>query len=162
LVYPAGFYERVEVEMPAFPFVGYFDSVESSDPVTCKLESPEFGEPSPEFLDVQGGQVRNVLDGQDDVLGLLAFLCPPADLFLPLALEVGSAFRAVEAVAAIGEFADCSTIPTLGHGVEGVAILKTIGLLGVSLQSEFGGYGVFVNGCLAPKVLLTPFDWALG
>lgn len=162
MVNPLGFNECVQVEVPAFPLVGYFDAVEAADPVACKLESPEFGEPSAEFLHVQAGEMWNVLDGQDDVLGLLAFLGPPADLFLPLALEVGSAFRAIKSVAAIGEFPDRPTIPALGYGVVGVAILKTTGFLGVAFQSEFGCYGVFVNGCLAPKLLLTPLDWALG
>jgi hypothetical protein len=104
----------------------------------------------------------NVLDGEDDVFGLLAFPGPPADLFLPLALEVGSALRAVKPVAPVREFADCSTVSALGYGVVGVAVLKTGGFLGVALQSEFGGYGVFVDCCFAPKFLLTPFDWALG
>jgi hypothetical protein len=98
------------MDMPAFAVIGYLEPVETTLPVACKLTAPKAGEHRPEFVNVLGPEIVDVLDRQNDMLWLRDSDGPPADLFVGLVLEVVCTFRAEKEVTAIGEFPDLGTL----------------------------------------------------
>jgi hypothetical protein len=123
-VNPFGIYQSMEVQVPARLVVGALDPIETTFPVPGELSASEFGEHCPEFIHVAGGQVPDILDGEDYVFRLLDQAGPPLDLALAFILKVVSTLRTEEKIAAIGELANLATVTAHAKSVIRVTALQ--------------------------------------
>ena len=141
--------------MPASFFVGDLDSVESPGPAATELPSSQLTEIFLELHQVSFGEVRQVVNCEDYVLGLADGLGPPLNLSLTVDLQRMLTLRAAEQITPIRKFANFVAASTFCNRPFCVAMVQFTGDFMQSLLMQLTGDTQLMDGSLSPQFLLT-------